>query len=139
MTRVSRGSHVAEHDHVVLVVDDDADILDSLKDALELSLDHVEVRVAHNGREALEALVHNGIELIITDYRMPGMTGSELIERAHELAPGVPCVLMSAFPGSSLVATPAQRPDAFIPKPMNFDHLVETSRRLLAGRGRAAA
>lgn len=124
---------------VVLVVDDDPDILESLKDALEISLPGASVHVARNGHEALSDLSGGPVDLMITDYRMPGMTGSELIERAHDVVPGLACVLMSAFPDAAIQAGPRARPHAFIRKPMNVTELIQTSQRLLAETGSWAA
>lgn len=120
-------------ERVVLVVDDEPDILASLKDILELSLPEVSVHVARGGREALADLSEGNVGLMITDYRMPGMTGSELIERARGVVPEMPCVLMSAFPEAALDANPSRKPDVFLRKPLNITELVETSERLLSG------
>jgi CheY-like chemotaxis protein len=114
------------------VVDDDPDILDSLKDVLEMSIEGVRVHTAPSGQAALDILSHAPVDLIITDYRMPGMNGAELIERAHEIAPDVPTVLMSAYAEATVRAPAGRSPSAvFIPKPMDMREFIQTSRRLL--------
>lgn len=118
----------------VLLVDDDPDVLDSLKTALELSLDEIEVHTAASGRAALDFLRERHVELIITDYRMPGMTGGEFLAAADEVASETPRILISAFPESALreALAPTTRVDSFLPKPMDVEELIGATRRYLS-------
>lgn len=117
----------------VLVVDDDPDILESVKAVLELSVEGLEVRVAPSGMMGLDALRAGRVDLIITDLRMPGMNGAEFLSRAEPLAPGVPHVVISAFPESVVRGELASaRVDSILPKPMDVDALIHLTRRLLA-------
>jgi CheY-like chemotaxis protein len=69
----------------VLIVDDEPRVLDALEAVLA-----AEFRVlrADGGEEALRALQAHDVAVIVTDHRMPGMTGIELLRRSQELAPG---------------------------------------------------
>lgn len=99
----------------ILVVDDEPDILE----AIELSwLDEdVELLLANSGRAAL-ALLDGAPDVVLTDYRMPGMSGLELIAAIHERSPGLPAVLMSAFPDEDLQRRGAEQGIAdFVAKP----------------------
>ncbi len=66
----------------ILIVDDDQDVLDTLKFALKL--EGYEVMSAANGHDALNTLHSNGIDLVITDIKMPMINGVELIRRIRE-------------------------------------------------------
>jgi DNA-binding NtrC family response regulator len=79
----------------VLIVDDEKKIQVLLKKVVA-SLD-VEVATAGSGEEALETLSEGGIDLIISDLKMPGIDGLELLRRAHEDEPDLPFILMTAF------------------------------------------
>ncbi len=80
----------------ILVVDDDALIAMSTVDMLE-DLGH-EVIEANSGKHALELLETSGpVDLMMTDYAMPGMTGAELAEIVHKTYPGLPILLATGY------------------------------------------
>ena len=99
----------------ILVVDDEADIRDSLKAVLESSIVGVRVRTAGSGRDALLALEEErgAVRLIIADFRMPGMDGAQFLGLARKAAPLVPSLMMTAhdltaadLPGIRLMRKP---------------------------------
>jgi two-component system, OmpR family, alkaline phosphatase synthesis response regulator PhoP len=80
----------------ILIVDDEAHILQVV--SLKLRNAGFNVTTANDGEEALEVLATTPVDLIITDYQMPGMTGLELARRAHK-EPGrakLPVLLLTA-------------------------------------------
>ncbi len=80
----------------ILVVDDDALIAMSTVDMLE-DLGH-KVLEANSGKHALELLESDGpIDLMMTDYAMPGMTGAELAEIVHRTYPHMPILLATGY------------------------------------------
>jgi PAS domain S-box-containing protein len=80
----------------ILVVDDDALINMSTVDMVE-DLGHTALE-AYSGKQALEILASGRqIDLLITDYAMPGMTGVELAEQARLLAPELPVLLATGY------------------------------------------
>jgi PAS domain S-box-containing protein len=79
----------------ILIVDDDLGVCQSLRDLL--TQEGCEVVVATGGREALEKLQTERVDLVISDVVMPDLDGHELFNRVHERHPGVPVVLMTAF------------------------------------------
>jgi CheY-like chemotaxis protein len=102
---VAEPEDVAAPRATILVVDDDALIAMSTVDMLE-DLGH-EVIEANSGAGALEVLRHHrAIDLMITDYAMPKMTGAQLAEAARELRPGLPILLATGYaelpPGPAL-------------------------------------
>src|ERR671926_905284 len=82
------------------------------------------VRVAENGRRALELLREEPADLIVSDVKMPDMGGIELLRAARELLPEVAVVMMTAF---ATVDTAREAfklgADDFIQKPFDVDEL----------------
>ncbi len=86
-----------------------------------------EVEWAHDGTQGLELATHNPeFDLVLSDFRMPGMGGLELLERLRELYPHLPVVLMTAH-GTSSLAIEATRKGAFdyLLKPYQPDDLYD--------------
>jgi signal transduction histidine kinase len=80
----------------ILLVDDDPMVAETTVGMLEV-LGH-RVTVASSAGRALEMLVADAaVDLVITDYAMPGMTGKELAQRIRETRPGLPVVLASGY------------------------------------------
>jgi two-component system response regulator HupR/HoxA len=81
-------------ERTVLIVDDERRVLDALEAILA-----AEFRVlrAESGAQALELLAAHEVAVIVTDQRMPGMTGVELLERSHAVAPDVVRIVLTAY------------------------------------------
>ncbi|HEV2552112.1 MAG TPA: PAS domain S-box protein [Stellaceae bacterium] len=79
----------------VLVVDDQDDV----REVVVAQLEALGFRVAHaaNGKAALELLAKGGIDLLMADYAMPGMSGLELARTARKRQPRLPVLLMSGY------------------------------------------
>ena len=75
----------------VLLVDDDALVLSLMSRALP----EFELSLARNGEEALAIGSHTHIDLLITDYLMPSMTGDELIGRLRERRPDLKVLIVT--------------------------------------------
>jgi len=115
--------------HKVLVVDDEYASLEVL--ALLLTGEGFQVLTASNGEEALEQLEQHAIDLVITDYKMPKMDGSELCERmlADERYRGIPIIFTSATYRQDV-----PRPEnvvAFYSKPLLFKTLFAAAHQIL--------
>jgi CheY-like chemotaxis protein len=77
---------VSMHDRPsVLIVDDDKEVRDGLKYAL--SSYNMEVTLCENGNDALQAAMNGYYDYIITDFKMPGMHGIELVRRLRTVQP----------------------------------------------------
>src|ERR1043166_7614599 len=81
----------------VLVVDDEPDILTSMAAFLAVFLGW-RVETADSGSKALQVLSSRAIDVVVTDYRMPGMDGLELLSRVRRKAPRVPVLVVTAYP-----------------------------------------
>lgn len=117
----------------VLIVDDERDILESLKDLVEGSLAHVSCRTSPSAADALAELARGGIDLILSDFKMPGMNGLDFLEQARQRFPTVPRVLMTAFPDLEVAieAINEARVEAFLTKPLDPDKVVNLVREAL--------
>ncbi|MEK0084400.1 ATP-binding protein [Benzoatithermus flavus] len=88
--------HASERSATILVVDDDALVRMGTVAMLD-ELGH-SVMEADSGQEALELLrERTDIDLVITDYAMPGMTGAALAREVRELRPGLPVLLATGY------------------------------------------
>ena len=114
----------------VLIVDDDPNILEVLQTRLEAS--GFAVRTARGGEEALATHRETPADAIITDLRMPGVDGLELLHRLREFDREVPVILLTAH-GSIPEAVRAMRDGAydFLVKPYSGGDLVALLRRAL--------
>ena len=80
---------------MILAVDDDPLVLENTA-AMLIELGH-KVLQAHSGAEALRILDQRSVDLIITDYAMPGMTGEELTQRILATQPELPVLMVSGY------------------------------------------
>jgi len=91
----------------VLIVDDDAALRESLK--LILSAEGYNVFTADSGEAALQIVADEEIDAVVTDLRMPGLDGFELIPQISRQLPGIPIILMSAHGTEDLAVEAIQR------------------------------
>jgi len=80
--------------HTLLVVDDEVDVLDSLRHQFHRGY---RVLTAVSGKQAIEYLEHDSVELILTDQRMPGMSGDQLLREARRLQPDAIRMLFTGY------------------------------------------
>ncbi len=117
----------------VLLVDDDATVLNSLAGALaDIGL---EVATAESAETALGKLAEVAPDLVLSDIRMPGLDGIELLKLVRERAPSVDVVLMTAYDDMPTVVR-AMREGAFdfLVKPINLVELEEVLGKALRDR-----
>ena len=121
---------------VVLIVDDDKNTRDGLERALKRRYD---VYVAESGLKALDVLSEHHIDLLLSDVRMPGMDGINLLQRAMARVPKLVCILLTAY-GNVETAVTAMKNGAydFLMKPVNLDHLELLLQRALQVRNMAS-
>jgi DNA-binding NtrC family response regulator len=117
----------------ILVVDDEKNIRDGLREALEL--DGYEVVPAADGKEALEALGRGEIDLVVTDLKMPRVSGEELLRTVASSYPTVPVIILTGH-GTIESAVQAMHDGAydFLTKPVNLDRLSLLVKRALGNR-----
>jgi putative two-component system response regulator len=79
----------------ILVVDDDIDVLEAVSSLISSS--SLSVISCENAEEALNKLDDNKIVTVLTDIKMPVMSGIELLEKIHHVNPEIPVILMTAY------------------------------------------
>jgi len=114
----------------ILVVDDDPDMREMVYDMLK-DRGH-QVTTAGSGQEALRALGEEDYAVVLTDLRMKGMQGLELLTEIKRLYPGLNVILMTAF-GSVETAVEAMKHGAsdYLTKPVKKDELVRVIERVV--------
>ena len=112
----------------VLVVDDEAAIRDSLRELLRREF---EVVTAGSAAEALELLEEEAPALVLSDQRMPGTTGSQLLARVFQVAPEVTRILITGYAdlGAVIEAVNDGRIFYYVTKPWEADQLLAIVRR----------
>ncbi len=115
----------------VLVVDDEEGMLEVCHDTL-LKLDDVEISVESQSRRAAERLASESFDLLVTDIKMPGLSGVELLRLARKHNPNLPALMMTAFPAvETAVESMKLGASDYIIKPFIPDDLLATVSRLL--------
>lgn len=115
---------------VVLLVDDEAHILSALRRALRR--EGYELLAATSAAEALELLEERRVDLVLSDQKMPGTSGLELLRRVSERYPDVARLLITGWP-EEVPATEraALGIRALLPKPWDDGELKAALRRCL--------
>ena len=119
--------------YTVLIIDDEKNIREGLGAALEL--EDYTVALASDGKEGLERIQKGDIDLVITDLRMPKISGEQVLAKVTAENPGIPVIVLTGH-GSIDSAVDAMRNGAydFLTKPLNLDQLILIVKRALQGR-----
>ena len=117
----------------ILTIDDEENIRNGLADNFEL--EGYKVEQAANGKEGLAIVAAGGIDLVITDLRMDGITGEEVVQKVTTDYPGIPIIVLTGH-GSIDDATAAIKAGAydFLTKPLDLDHLNIVVKNALKGK-----
>jgi CheY-like chemotaxis protein len=114
----------------ILIVDDNELGLAARKSVLA-ELGHVIVTSIHPGT-ALEICSQQNFDLVVTDFRMPGMDGMEFIQHVRAIRPAMPIILLSGFTDALGLTEASTGADAVIQKSSNeVSHLIRCVNRLL--------
>jgi two-component system nitrogen regulation response regulator GlnG len=117
------------------IIDDDQSIRWVLEKALQK--EGITVRTFETGAPVLEALNRQQPDVILTDIRMPGMSGLELLEALGTQAADVPVIIMTAHSDlESAVASYRGGAFEYLPKPFDMDEAVRLTRRAIEHRRR---
>lgn len=106
----------------ILIVDDEISILTVLKSSLKKLETSCNVFTATNGEDALQLLQNQKLDLVITDYKMAGMDGLELIAAVRSIRPETRTILMTAF-GDNAVQEETRKLQAYryLTKPLEIN------------------
>lgn len=117
----------------ILIIDDEKNIREGL--AANFELEEYNVKTAASGEEGLKLIERGDIDLVITDLRMNGISGEEILRKVTAETPGIPVIILTGH-GSIDSAVDAMRHGAydFLTKPLNLDQLDMIVKRALESR-----
>jgi two-component system nitrogen regulation response regulator GlnG len=114
----------------VWIIDDDRSIRWVFEKAL--AREHIAYRTFASAQEALGALDTETPQVVVSDIRMPGESGLDLLQRARALHPNLPVIIMTAYSDlESAVGAFQGGAYEYLPKPFDVDHAVELIRRAM--------
>jgi two-component system response regulator PilR (NtrC family) len=116
----------------ILIIDDEKSLLDLL--TVVFKKEGYEVRTAASAAGGFEALAKDEIDLVVTDIKMPGADGMDILRYARENLPDLPVILITAY-GSIAQAVEALKAGAldYVVKPFDVEEL-----KIIVGRGLAS-
>ena len=113
----------------ILVVDDEEIIRDLLTEVLE----DYDVTIACDGQEAIEKIKETAFKLVITDLRMPNVSGEEVVKFAREISPSTQVIVISGYSSLHTVSQSITHGAcAFLTKPFSIKELMETVENAMA-------
>lgn len=116
----------------ILLVDDDTSMLQALRNMIALRLHGVSIDTANSAQEALDMLQEHEYDTIISDIKMPGMDGLELLAKIHEARADIPTLLITGH-GDQTLITQALHGGAydFVQKPIDRVYFVAALHRAI--------
>ncbi len=115
----------------ILIIEDDEEMRSLLKNFFDE--EGFDTDCVSNGSEAFRILVREIFDIVITDIRMPGLTGLDIIPGVRKLQPETSIIVITAF-GSEEVhhKAMARGANSYLEKPLRFHELKETVQELLS-------
>lgn len=119
----------------VLIVDDNVELAENIKELLED--EGVNADIAASGEDALVMLAQSEYALVVTDMRMPGMSGLDLVRAIRNQSPRIQVVVMTAYTSDEILdEAQAEGALASLSKPIDLRRFLPLVERLLAGKFR---
>lgn len=120
----------------ILIVDDEPSIISFVEQAMQRA--GYRTLTASNGRMAIEICEANGVpDLLLTDFKMPGMDGDALAARLRQREPDLKVLYLTGFADQLFTERGALwRDEAFLEKPCTVDGLLEAVSMMLSGEYR---
>lgn len=114
----------------VLVVDDDVGIRETMEDILdELGVKHL---VAKDGYEAITLARQHSVDLVLMDYRMPGLDGLQTSKLIHDIQPHAKIILVTAFANKDIIDDAKRLGlEDVLYKPLDLYHLIKIINSLM--------
>lgn len=119
----------------ILFVDDERNILDSLKLSLRGMREEWEMHFAPGGREALDMLASCPHDVVVTDMRMPGMDGAQLLKAVQASQPGLARIILTGHSDKEAVLKNMSLAHQYLAKPCRTQDLVQAVRNALQLHG----
>ncbi len=121
----------------LLLIDDEEEFLESIVPALKRR--GMEVESATRGEDALDVLVEKNFDVVLLDFKMPGLDGLETLRRIKKLRPTCQVIIISGLPNvASVVESLREGAFDYLVKPQDMELLVRKIRRAFRAAGRQA-
>ena len=118
-------------DPKILFVDDETELLNIVPRLLQP--EPFDIVTCPSAKKALQILAKNSIDLVISDIRMPEMSGIELAGEIKEKYPGLPVILITGVPGrEDEISALLENVDGYLQKPFTAQELAREIARVLA-------
>lgn len=117
---------IAQHQRNLLLVDDEPNVLSSLKRILRR--EGYQITIAGSGEEALQSLAEHPVGVIVSDQRMPEMSGIEFMSRVKVMYPGTVRIILSGYTDVGTITEAVNKGEVykFLTKPWDDDELRDT-------------
>lgn len=119
----------------VLFVDDEINVLKGLRRMLRGKRDDWIMAFAESGAKALELLEKNPADVVVSDMRMPGMDGAQLLNEVRKRHPGTARIILSGYTSNASVMRTIGPAHQYLAKPCNSEALITTLTSALELRG----
>ena len=118
----------------ILVVEDEPDIRELLAELLGTGIENAVVEAREDGPSALRAIAATPPDLIVTDFKMPGMNGLDMLAHVRLQQPNIPAILITAFPDLDIAvrAINEARVQSFLQKPIEPQQVLRVVGGILA-------
>lgn len=129
-------SSLALREQAILLVDDEPEILATLSALLRRAMPRAEIRTAGGAEEGLRLVTDRAFDVVMSDHRMPGVTGIEFLRRVRDVRPDTIRILMTAYPEMDLAIRGLNERivDRFVTKPFHGRDVVEAVTTLIEAR-----
>lgn len=107
----------------ILFVDDDPNVLSGLRRMMYPYRDEYELLFANSGQEALDMMSAKPSDIVVSDMRMPGMNGAELLHKIYDLYPGTIRFILSGHSDRELIMQSVDYAHQYLAKPCDPDSL----------------
>jgi two-component system response regulator (stage 0 sporulation protein F) len=105
----------------ILIIDDNVELADNIAEILQMD-GHV-AEVAISAEEALSKVHPSRPDVVVTDYRLPGMNGADLVRQLGRMGLRVRAIVMSAYTDQPTIEDARDAGAVFVPKPIDFEDL----------------
>lgn len=109
----------------ILLVDDEPSVLNAMRRMLHIMKNEWKIYTVVSGEQALNSLNSGEFDMIITDMKMPGMNGAELLQKVKEQHPSVIRIVLSGYSDNDLILKSSNFAHQFLAKPLEAETLKE--------------
>ena len=119
----------------IMIIEDDEEMRTLLKDFFEQ--EGFETDAASNGVDALRAISEDHFDLVVTDIRMPGLTGLDILPAIRKLKPETPILVMTAYGSDDLRRRILERgATIYLEKPVRLSRLKTLIQEMVSSKGK---